>query len=129
MKRSSRREKPRRASPLRVTDAFRAFVVEQLQDAGDITPRAMFGGVGLYCNGVFFGIIAGDRRYFRVDDSTRDNYESCGMSPFEPYPGRTGSMRLRGSAGSPGERGRAHLVGKKSGRSGRTRPDARTDQK
>src|SRR5688572_21947756 len=58
MTHASRRERSRK-SPLRVTEGFRAFVLEQLRDAGEITPRAMFGGVGLYCDGIFFGIIAG----------------------------------------------------------------------
>ena len=30
------------------TAAFRAFVIDQLEDLGDVTPRSMFGGVGLY---------------------------------------------------------------------------------
>jgi DNA transformation protein len=89
----SRREKPQRANPLRVTDTFREFVLEQLRGAGDITPRAMFGGVGLYCNGVFFAIIAGDVLYLKVDDETRSGYESCGMPPFRPYPGRPATMQ------------------------------------
>ncbi len=92
MTHSSRRERSRK-SPLRVTEGFRAFVLEQLRDAGEITPRAMFGGVGLYCNGIFFGIIAGDVLYFKVDDETRAGYESRGMSPFRPYPDRPATMQ------------------------------------
>lgn len=93
MTHAPRREKPRQRSPLRVTEGFRAFVLEQLRDAGEITPRAMFGGVGLYCDGIFFGIIAGDVLYLKVDDETRAGYQSCGMSPFRPYPGRPATMQ------------------------------------
>jgi DNA transformation protein len=92
MTHASSRERSRK-SPLRVTEGFRAFVLEQLRDAGEITPRAMFGGVGLYCNGIFFGIIAGDVLYLKVDDETRAGYESCGMSPFRPYPNRPATMQ------------------------------------
>jgi len=53
----------------------------------------MFGGVGLYCRGVFFGIIAGDALYLKVDDSNRDDYVSAGMKPFKPYPDRSGTMQ------------------------------------
>ena len=79
---------------LKVSPAFRSFVLAQLEDVGDITDRAMFGGVGLYGRGVFFGLIAGDTLYLRVGDANRADYEAAGMKPFTPYPERGGgSMR------------------------------------
>ena len=53
----------------------------------------MFGGVGLYCDGVFFGILARDVLYLKVDDRNRGDYERAGMKPFKPYPHRAGTMR------------------------------------
>lgn len=44
----------------------------------------MFGGHGLYLRGVFFGIIYKRALYFKVDDSTRDQYLERGMAPFRP---------------------------------------------
>jgi DNA transformation protein len=84
-----------RKNPLAVTPAFRRFVLDQLEDLDleRVTPRAMFGGVGLYCRGIFFGIIAGDALYLKVDDTTRGDYEAQGMPPFEPYPHRAGTMQ------------------------------------
>ena len=67
---------------LRSAAAFERFVLDQLSDLGEVTPKKMFGGVGLYCGGVFFGIIARDRLYLKVDDTTRPDYEREG-------PGRT----------------------------------------
>jgi DNA transformation protein and related proteins len=78
---------------LAVTAAFRQFVLDQLGELGDVTARSMFGGVGLYSRGVFFGIIASDMLYFKVDDTTRPAYEREGMGPFRPYPHRGGSMK------------------------------------
>jgi DNA transformation protein len=78
---------------LKVTDAFKAFVVDQLADLGDVTPKSMFGGVGLYCDGVFFGIVARDVLYLKVDDSNRDDYVRAGMPPFRPYADRSGTMQ------------------------------------
>ena len=83
----------KKPNPLRVSASFRAFVLDQLNEAGDVLPRSMFGGVGLYCEGVFFGIIAGDVLYLKVDDTTRPDYERAGMGPFMPYPRRGGTMR------------------------------------
>ena len=74
---------------LRVTDAFRAFVLDQLAELGDVTPRSMFGGVGLYCRGVFFAILAHDRLYFKTDDRSRRDYTRARMPAFRPYRGRS----------------------------------------
>ena len=42
----------------------------------------MFGGYGLYKDGVIFGIIANDELYFKVDDTNKQRYESAGSHPF-----------------------------------------------
>ena len=92
----SRPVKPRRATkrtPLAVSDAFRSFVLDQLEDLGHVVPRSMFGGVGLYYRGLFFGIIAGDVLYLKVDDTNRSAYVDAGMRPFKPYPNRASTMQ------------------------------------
>src|SRR5947209_12218423 len=92
------RAKPRRPvrnrlSPMKVSDAFKSFVLDQLEELGDVVPRSMFGGVGLYRRGVFFGIMAGDALYLKVDDGNRAEYERAGMKPFKPYRNRPGTMQ------------------------------------
>jgi DNA transformation protein len=67
---------------------FRNYVLEQLSTLEGVTSRRMFGGVGLYCEGVFFGLIAEDVLYFKVGDETRGDYESRGMAPFRPFSDR-----------------------------------------
>ncbi len=69
----------------RVSEGFKAFVVDQLDEL-DVTPRSMFGGVGLYARGVMFGLLSRDTLYLKVDDLTRPAYEAAGMGPFRPYP-------------------------------------------
>lgn len=71
-----------------VGDAFRDFVLEQLQPAGRVTERRMFGGVGLYLDGLFFALIDDDTLYFKVDDSNRARYQDAGSKPFCPFPDR-----------------------------------------
>ena len=94
MKRAPRRPAGRlRPSPLRVSAAFKSYVLDQLEDLGGVVPRSMFGGVGLYCRGVFFGIIARDVLYLKVDDVNRGEYERAGMRPFKPYRNRPGTMQ------------------------------------
>src|SRR5437870_4089607 len=70
---------------MRVTDGFRAFVLEQLAGVESVRARPMFGGVGLYADDVFFGILAADTLYLKVDDSNRGQYEAAGMPAFKPY--------------------------------------------
>ena len=70
---------------MRVTDGFRAFALEQLAGVASLRSRAMFGGVGLYAGDIFFGILAADTLYLKVDDSNRGRYVSAGMPPFRPY--------------------------------------------
>ena len=82
-----------RINPLRTSETFQRFVLDQFDELGDVSPRAMFGGVGLYYRGVFFGIIAGDVLYLKVDDTTRSDYIRAGMGPFVPYPERSGTMQ------------------------------------
>jgi DNA transformation protein and related proteins len=81
------------ANPLRVSDGFRQFVLDQLEPVGGVVPRSMFGGVGLYCDDVFFGIIAGDVLYLKVDAENRGDYEAAGAKPFMPYPKRSATMQ------------------------------------
>jgi|SRR5207249_3926130 len=82
-----------RLNPLKVSSSYRAYVLDQLEELGDVTARSMFGGVGLYQQGTFFGIIAGDLLYLKVDDTNRSDYERRASSPFKPYPHRPATMQ------------------------------------
>jgi DNA transformation protein len=89
-----RRSRPvRQAGSLKSSEAFTTFVVDQLEALRDVVPRSMFGGVGLYCHGVFFGIIAGDVLYLKTDEKNRGDYERADMPPFRPYPHRPVTMQ------------------------------------
>ena len=52
----------------------------------------MFGGVGLYSGERFFGIVAADELFFKVDDTNRAAYEAAGSEPFRPVLDRPVSM-------------------------------------
>jgi DNA transformation protein and related proteins len=68
-----------------VTHDFLQYVLEQLAALEGVATRRMFGAVGLYCDGAFFGLIAGDVLYFKVNDGNRSDYEARGMVQFRPY--------------------------------------------
>ena len=65
-----------------VSAEFSAFVLELLEPLDGVTLRRMFGGVGLFCHGVMFGLLAGDRLYFKAGDSNRTDFEDAGCAPF-----------------------------------------------
>ncbi len=68
-----------------VSESYHEFVLEQLGRVMPVTGRSMFGGVGIYAQGLFFALIAEDRLYFKVDDTTRPDFERLGMEQFRPY--------------------------------------------
>ncbi len=68
-----------------VTPSYREFVLEQLQQVVPVTARSMFGGVGLYSEGLFFGLMDDDMLYFKTDDGNRADFEAAGMGPFRPF--------------------------------------------
>lgn len=78
---------------LRSAGGFVAFVLDQLDDLGGVTAKSMFGGTGLYCRGLFFGIVARDQLYLKVDGETRAEFENAGSRPFKPYADRPGTMQ------------------------------------
>ena len=68
-----------------VSESYREFVLEQLGRVTPVTGKSMFGGVGIYAQGLFFALIAEDRLYFKVNDTTRPDFERLGMEPFRPF--------------------------------------------
>lgn len=68
-----------------VSDGFKEYVREQLEQVTTITMRSMFGGIGIYTRGTFFALVADDVLYFKVDDSNRADFEDQGMRPFRPF--------------------------------------------
>jgi DNA transformation protein len=76
-----------------VSDEYMTYVIDQLDAVGTVQARRMFGGAGLYLNGLFFALIADDVLYLKVDDSNRPDYEAAGMEPFRPFPDKPNVMQ------------------------------------
>lgn len=73
-----------------VSKELETYIVEQLEPAGSVNTRRMFGGVGIYIDDIFCALISPESGslYFKVDDSNRADYEACGSEPFMPYKNR-----------------------------------------
>jgi DNA transformation protein len=63
-------------------DAFAEFVAELLGSVGTITLRRMFGGHGIYCDGLMFALIAAEVVYLKTDEQSRSRFEAAGSEPF-----------------------------------------------
>ena len=83
---------PLKFRSLRVTPAFRDFVLDQLARVPQLRWKAMFGGVGIYSAEAFFGIVAADELFFKADHTNRAEYEAAGSEPFRPVAGRPVTM-------------------------------------
>jgi DNA transformation protein len=60
-----------------------AFIEDALQGLGPVEIRAMFGGHGVFLDGVMFGLIADGDLYLKVDDHNRDSFTQAGLAAFE----------------------------------------------
>lgn len=71
-----------------VSSTYLTFVTEQLERLPRLVSRRMFGGIGLYSDGTFFGVIDNDTLFFKVDAPLRERYRARGMPPFAPIAGQ-----------------------------------------
>jgi len=49
---------------------------------GEITTRKMFGGGGIYCDGLIFALVDEGKFYLKCDEINLSEFESAGMGPF-----------------------------------------------
>lgn len=61
---------------------FVNHVSELLAPAGCVVTKRMFGGHGIYLDGLFMAIIADDALYLKADDITRAAFDAGSCAPF-----------------------------------------------
>ncbi len=59
-----------------------AWFRELLAPIGQITVRRMFGGAGVYADGLIVGLEVGGALYLKTDDQTRQAFADAGGQPF-----------------------------------------------
>lgn len=77
-----------------VSPSFLEHGRELFAPFGDIVVKRMFGGAGVYCDGLFFAVLDDGVVYLKVDDVTRAAFEAAGLAPFtfEAKDGSTATM-------------------------------------
>ncbi len=78
---------------MRGPDNLTTYLLELLVPLGPVSARRMFGGVGLFQNGMMFGLIARDELFLKVGDGNRAAYEAAGQAPFS-YATKHGSHTI-----------------------------------
>ncbi|NCF27049.1 MAG: transcriptional regulator [Gammaproteobacteria bacterium] len=61
---------------------FVTHVVDMLEPLGPVSARRMFGGYGIYLDGMMFALVADDTLYLKVDDESRSEFAAAGLEPF-----------------------------------------------
>jgi DNA transformation protein len=76
-------------------DPFHDFVTELFAPLGAVTIRRMFGGAGVYLEGVMFALLADEQVYLKTDPDLRRALEAEGGAAFvwtRPTDGRLFDM-------------------------------------
>ena len=69
------------------------FIHDLFQPFGAVTVRRMFGGAGLFADGVMFGLVSGGQIYLKADATTVTCFEREQCGPFE-YATKNGKRTL-----------------------------------
>jgi DNA transformation protein len=64
------------------SDSFVDFLIDLLGGLGGVTVRRMFGGSGVFCDGLMFAIVADDVLFLKADDGNRAAFEAEGLGPL-----------------------------------------------
>ncbi|WP_166267211.1 TfoX/Sxy family protein [Marinobacter caseinilyticus] len=66
-----------------MTTEYMDYLTEVFREFGYVTARRMFGGYGVYHDGLMFGLVAADTLYLKADAANVAEFEQEGLPPFE----------------------------------------------
>lgn len=61
---------------------FVDYLLELLAPLGGVSAKTMFGGYGIYQDGLMFGLVANDVLYLKTDAGNRASFEVRRLPPF-----------------------------------------------
>ncbi len=61
---------------------FVDYAVELFGPFGTVAARRMFGGYGIFLDGLMFAIVHGEMLWFKTDEMNRGLFEAAGSAPF-----------------------------------------------
>jgi DNA transformation protein len=60
-----------------------AHLIEVFADFGELEPRRMFGGYGMYYDDIMIGLVADESLYLKTDDVSAPEFEEWELQQFE----------------------------------------------
>ncbi|MBU3024920.1 TfoX/Sxy family protein [Zobellia galactanivorans] len=70
---------------MKVTEGFLAYVLDQLAQWEGVYTKKMFGGVGLFYEGLMFGLVYNDSVALKVDLRNQSKYIAAGEAPITVF--------------------------------------------
>jgi len=61
---------------------FVLYVVDLMQSVGPVHAKGMFGGYGIYLDGLMFGLVADSVLYLKTDKQTENEFKDRGLEAF-----------------------------------------------
>ena len=68
--------------PSPVEKEFTTYIIDLMQSIGPVSAKAMFGGYGIFLDGLMFGLIADNVLYLKVDQETENEFKAMSLVPF-----------------------------------------------
>jgi DNA transformation protein len=65
-----------------ISPEFVDHLTDLFEADAPVTVRRMFGGVGVFREGLMFALVVDDTLYLKVDDRNRPDFETSAMTPF-----------------------------------------------
>ena len=76
---------------MKVSEDYKSYIEEQFSAYGDVDFKKMFGGYGIFREGIMFAMISpGDIFRMRADENNVGDYQKEGMQQFPSHGGKKG---------------------------------------
>ncbi len=72
-----------------VSNDFLEYVLDQLSNWNGVYTKKMFGGVGLYFEGLMFGLVYNDIVAFKIDETNKEKYIKAGSDSIKIFKNKT----------------------------------------
>ncbi len=64
---------------------FVTYLVDLMQSIGPVKAKGMFGGHGIFLDGLMIALVADSTLYLKVDEESAEDFKKKGLEPFSYY--------------------------------------------